>query len=210
MELGNNNEKLATGGNVKSIEKKVAEVNELIKYANDNKIEVVDESGTWQAPMKYKPIKYSNGVLYIEYDELDLYKHNKGQGTFRKTVKDKVLKRDMQFDNPLNDIAKMYRKAVKHHKEYGYYATGGGVGDEYGVGDIGVYDFVYVKPLGGKSGIVMEINGSNYRIKTDEGRLSEKEKYYKKSDLKIAKGNKERLFAQGGSTSGFKYSIGGL
>ena len=118
------------GGNIPSIEKKVAEINELIKYANDNKIEVVDESSTWQAPMKYKPIKYSNGVLYIEYDELDLYKYSKGQGKVWKMVKDKVLKDNMQFDNPLNDIARMFRKAVKHHKEYGYYAKGGGVGDD--------------------------------------------------------------------------------
>lgn len=101
------------GGNVSSIEKKVQEVNRLIELANEKGISVVDSSSTWQSPMKYKPIRYSNGVLYVEYDELDLYKYNRTGESNWVTQKDKVLKRDMQFDNPLNAIAKMYRKALK-------------------------------------------------------------------------------------------------
>jgi len=101
------------GGNVSSIDKKVQEVNELIELANEKGISVVDSSSTWQSPMKYKPIRYSNGVLYVEYDELDLYKSNRTGESIWVTQKDKILKGDMQFDNPLNDIAKMYRKALK-------------------------------------------------------------------------------------------------
>ncbi len=101
------------GGNVSSIEKRVEEVNKLIELANANDISVIDSSTTWQSPMKYKPIRYSNGVLYIEYQELDLYKYNRTGESNWVTKKDKVLKRNMEFDNPLNDIAKMYRKALR-------------------------------------------------------------------------------------------------
>jgi DNA repair protein RadC len=105
--------KFAKGGNVSSIEKKVAEVNRLINLANEKNISVVDSSSTWESPMKYKPIRYSNGVLYIEYQELDLYKYNRTGVSNWVTKKDKILKRDIEFDNPLNDIAKMYRKALR-------------------------------------------------------------------------------------------------
>jgi DNA repair protein RadC len=101
------------GGNVSSIEKRVEEVNKLIELANANDISVIDSSTTWQSPMKYKPIRYSNGVLYVEYQELDLYKYNRTGESNWVTKKDKVLKRNMEFDNPLNDIAKMYRKALR-------------------------------------------------------------------------------------------------
>ena len=116
-------EEFRKGGNVSSIEKKVAEVNRLIELGNKNGISVVDSRSTWEAPMKYKPIRYSNGVLYVEYQQLDLYKYNKKGISNWVTKKDKVLKRDMQFDNPLNDIAKMYRKALK--QEDVEYAKGG-------------------------------------------------------------------------------------
>lgn len=142
MAKGGSAEEYRKGGNITSIEKRVAEVNEMIKKGNELGIEVIDESGTWQAPMKYKPIKYSNGILYIEYDELDLYKHNKGQGSIWKTEKLKVLKSEMSLRSyepgagqkeALSDIAKMYRKALNHYEKYGYYgyyAKGGGVGDD--------------------------------------------------------------------------------
>jgi len=73
---------------------------------------------------------------------------------------------------------------------------GGGV--EYGIDKIGTYDFVYIKQLGGKEGMVMEVDGEDYRVRTDENRLQQEDKWYKKSDLKIAKGNKTRLFNNGG------------
>ena len=119
-------EEFRKGGNVSSIEKKVQEVNRLIELGNKNGISVVDSRSTWEAPMKYKPIRYSNGVLYVEYQQLDLYKYNKKGISNWVTKKDKVLKRDMQFDNPLNDIAKMYRKALK--QEDVEYAKGGEAG----------------------------------------------------------------------------------
>jgi hypothetical protein len=120
--------KFAGGGNVSSIEKKVNELNRLIELANEKGISVVDSSSTWQSPMKYKPIRYSNGVLYVEYQELDLYKYNRTGVSNWVTKKDKVLKRNMQFDNPLNEIAKMYRKALK--SDGIEFAGGGGVGEE--------------------------------------------------------------------------------
>lgn len=101
------------GGNVSSIEKRVEEVNKLIELANANDISVIDSSVTWESPMKYKPVRYSNGVLYVEYQELDLYKYNRTGESNWVTKKDKVLKRNMEFDNQLNDIAKMYRKALR-------------------------------------------------------------------------------------------------
>ena len=124
------------GGNITSIEKRVAEVNEMIKKGNELGIKVVDESTTWQSPMKYKPLKYSNGVLYIEYQELDLYKYKKGMGTVWETKKDKLTKNTSDYGYgdagyaqklELSNIAKMYRKGINHFEKYGYYADGGGV-----------------------------------------------------------------------------------
>lgn len=106
--------------NVPAIEKKVNEVNRLISLAidkNGNPLSVVDNSGTWQSPMKYKPVKYVNGTLYVEYEELDLYTHNRSKGVNSnwELVKEKTLKDNMEFDNPLNNIAKMYRKVLKEN-----------------------------------------------------------------------------------------------
>jgi hypothetical protein len=117
--------KTRKSGNVPRIAKKVAEVNALIEKGNQLGLEVVDSSTTWQAPMKYKPIKYVNGILYIEYEELDLYLNNRKGINQWKLKKDKVLKRNMEFDNPLNDIAKMYRKAIRDREQY--FANGGAI-----------------------------------------------------------------------------------
>jgi DNA-binding transcriptional regulator YhcF (GntR family) len=116
--------KYAKGGNVPSIEKKVAEVNELIREGNEKGVEVIDTSTTWQSPMKYKPFKYSNGVLYEEYEELNLYSYNRGEGTKWETKKFKFKKNsslgiDDQKD-VLNQVARWYRKAIKHFDTYGY------------------------------------------------------------------------------------------
>ena len=119
--------KTRKSGNVPRIAKKVAEVNALIEKGNELGVEVVDSSTTWQSPMKYKPIKYVNGILYIEYEELDLYLNNRSGIRQWKLKKDKVLKRNMEFDNPLNDIAKMYRKAIREREQY--FADGGDVED---------------------------------------------------------------------------------
>jgi hypothetical protein len=122
----------AKGGNVPTIEKRVAEVNALIREGNDKGVEVIDSNNTWQAPMKYKPIKYTKGVLYISYEQLDLYKYNKGMGTFYKKESYKIGKNEsgMSMSNnsaqkeTLTEIARMYRKAINSFDKYGY-ADGG-------------------------------------------------------------------------------------
>jgi hypothetical protein len=123
----------AKGGNVPSIEKRVAEVNALIKEGNDKGLEVIDETNTWQAPMKYNPLKYSNGVLYISYKELDLYSYNKGRGTKWENKNYRVGKNEMAIrgtaqTQELTQIARMYRKALNHFNKYGY-ANGGYMAD---------------------------------------------------------------------------------
>ena len=121
--------KTRKSGNVPRIAKKVAEVNALIEKGNSLGLEVVDTSTTWQSPMKYKPIKYVNGILYIEYEKLDLYALSKRGVQKWDIQKDKVLKRNMEFDNPLNDIAKMYRKAIREREQY--FSDGGDVEDRH-------------------------------------------------------------------------------
>ena len=93
MKIKNNNMEIAKKGTLtKVMENRVNEVNDLIKQGNEKGIEVIDKSVTWQSPMKYKPFKYSNGVLYEQYEELDLYKANKGQGREWKLVKNTYTK----------------------------------------------------------------------------------------------------------------------
>ena len=121
------------GGNVSSIEKRIKEVNNLIQLGNDNNLEVVDSTITWEAPMKYNPIKYTNGVLYISYQELDLYSYLKrGTSQWKKEnykigkneMGENIFKGSAQTD-ALSHIARMYRKALK---EAGIqYADGGRV-----------------------------------------------------------------------------------
>jgi hypothetical protein len=61
---------------------------------------------------------------------MDLYKHNKGKGTTWETKKGKTLKSNMQYDSPLNDVARMYRKALKQH-DTNSYAKGGMMADDF-------------------------------------------------------------------------------
>lgn len=113
--------KMARGGSLKkrgvdrSLQKKVDEVNRLIQLANENDIYVVDSSTTWEAPMKYKPIVIIGGGLKIEYLELDLYKYKRtGVANWEKKI-DRITKANMYFDNPINDIAKWHRKALREN-----------------------------------------------------------------------------------------------
>jgi len=127
----------AKGGSIKSIEKRVAEVNELIKRGNELGIEVVDEGNTWQAPMKYKPLKYTNGVLYISYEQLDLYKYSKTYSSDWEKKSYKIGKYESGYGykgeegaaqrEALTDIARMYRKPLKSYDTYGYFEDGGEV-----------------------------------------------------------------------------------
>lgn len=94
-----------------AFEKRVAEVNELINEANRKNLQVTDTSSTWQSPMKYKPLKTSRGVLYVSYEELDLYDYAKGRGKKYVKKSERYGKEDAKF--VLSDIAKMYRRALK-------------------------------------------------------------------------------------------------
>jgi hypothetical protein len=109
--------KMAQGGGVgdSKLQRKVDEVNRLIKLVNDNDLKVVNSSSTWETPMKYQPIVVSRGGLKITYKELDLYKYNRTGKQSWEEKKETVLKRDMEFDNPLNDIAKWHRKALREN-----------------------------------------------------------------------------------------------
>jgi hypothetical protein len=109
--------KMAKGGGVgdSKLQRKVDEVNRLIKLVNDNDLTVVNSSSTWETPMKYQPIVVTRGGLKITYKELDLYKYNKTGKQNWEEKKETVLKRDMEFDNPLNDIAKWHRKALREN-----------------------------------------------------------------------------------------------
>lgn len=109
------------GGNVPSIEKRIAVVNNLIALGNANNLNVFDTNNSWEAPMKYNPLKYTNGVLYVSYQELDLYLYLKRGGTKYKKESYKVGKNEMgenvfkgsaQTDT-LTKIANMYRKALR-------------------------------------------------------------------------------------------------
>jgi hypothetical protein len=114
--------------NVSSIQKRVDEINDMIRYANEHNLEVVDKSQTWEAPMKFEPLKYSNGVLYVKYQKLDLYKYNRGKGTSWQKESYKVGRKDTSYgfeENEsirltLTDIARMFRSVVNHYKKYGY------------------------------------------------------------------------------------------
>ena len=109
------------GGNVPSMEKRIAFVNNLIALGNANNLNVFDTNNSWEAPMKYNPLKYTNGVLYVSYQELDLYLYLKRGGTKYKKESYKVGKNEMgenvfkgsaQTDT-LTKIANMYRKALR-------------------------------------------------------------------------------------------------
>jgi hypothetical protein len=122
---------MARGGGVgdRKLQKKVDEVNRLIQLANENDIYVVDSSSTWEAPMKFKPIVVMRGGLKVEYSQLNLYKWNKfGIDNWEKNI-DRIKKADMDFENPLNDIAKWHRKALREnaiqYEDGGMMATGG-------------------------------------------------------------------------------------
>lgn len=101
--------KEAPAKNIPKIQKLVDAVNVLIQSAVDSDgdpLMVVDNSGTWEEPMIYEPVVYSNGRLKFTYTEP--YSGNK------KKV-DVVNSRDMQFEGipMLRDLSKWYRKAIK-------------------------------------------------------------------------------------------------
>jgi hypothetical protein len=131
---------MAKGGNVASIERRVEEVNALIKEANEKDIEVKDTRVTWQSPMRYEPLVYKNGILYIKYEELDLYRSLRENGRFWEKKREVIGKHNTDYGvyekegyvqkGVLTDIARMYRTALNQYKKYGYnFAEGGSVAD---------------------------------------------------------------------------------
>lgn len=116
-----NTDDFARGGAIKQsskIERKVAEVNSLIREAFDNEndpLYVYDISSSWESPMTYKEVIYRNGRLYIEYYEPFASSYNK-------TTKEVINKSNMETDGypTLLNIAKMYRKAIKKFKSGKY------------------------------------------------------------------------------------------
>ena len=97
--------------NIKAIEKRVEDINAMIAEANRNGISVIDTSSTWQTPMKYNQLKYSRGILYVTYKELDLYAYAKGRGMKWEKRSERYGASDVRY--VLTDIARMYRRALK-------------------------------------------------------------------------------------------------
>jgi hypothetical protein len=181
----------AKGGNVPSIEKRVIEVNKLIEYANDKGLEVVDESTTWQAPMKFKPLKYSNGVLYVSLIELDLYKYNKGMGSEYKKESYKIGKNELGSSmrgnaqtEALTDIARMHRKAINSFEKYGY-ADGGKINDNYqGKSEQIKKDLRKIKSgVDNKPPVVFEKDGFIYVSAEENDGYADYYRYYINKDL---------------------------
>jgi hypothetical protein len=138
--------KIRKSGNVNKIQKQVDEINAMIAEAIDNDgdaIPVVDSTSTWQQPYVYLPIKYSNGTVYIKFYE---------QGGNQNGViqKETVRKSDMEYDNPLPMIARMYRKALKNYKNQKneIFAKGGYVRPAYNMPIVGDYSFKTKDGLG--------------------------------------------------------------
>lgn len=93
------------------VQRVVDSINALIKSAIDSDgdpIEVTDSTGTWEEPMVYDPIIYSNGRLKISYTE-PLNRNKKNE--------EWISKANMEFDGipTLRNIAKMYKKAIKQN-----------------------------------------------------------------------------------------------
>ena len=143
-----NTDDFARGGAIKQsskIERKVAEVNSLIREAFDNEndpLYVYDPTSTWESPMIYKEVIYRNGRLYIEYYE--------PHSSFSQIQKEVINKSNMEEDGypTLLYIAKMYRKAIRKFKSGKYnnededYKNGGRLGSKpkFKVGDM-VYSY---------------------------------------------------------------------
>lgn len=97
-----------------AIQKKVTKVNDLIAKAVDgdgDKLGAIDYSGTWQAPMYFKPFVLRNGFLWGEYEEYT------GMGK-NKAHKDRWSKKNMEEGiGWMNDVAKWLRRAIKDYEK---------------------------------------------------------------------------------------------
>jgi len=104
--------------NSNAIQKRVDEINEMIRIAKANDLSVTDKSGTWQPLVKYNLLKYTKGVLYATYEEENLYYYAKGKGRKWEKKSERYGKNDVAYG--LKYIGAMYRSAVNHFKKYGY------------------------------------------------------------------------------------------
>jgi phage-related protein len=95
----------------RNLSERVDYVNSLIKQANDLGVHAVDTSSTWQSPMKFKPVKYTAGRMSVSYEELDLYRYNRGNGVKWVKKSYRVASRDQREE--LSRIARMLRSAIK-------------------------------------------------------------------------------------------------
>jgi hypothetical protein len=92
------------------IQKLVIQANGLILSAvddNGDKIHVIDPTSTWQEPMEYDTILFSNNRLYIYYYEPYSNKNNS----------ETISAANMEFDGvpALMYIIKLYKSALKKH-----------------------------------------------------------------------------------------------
>lgn len=103
----------ATKAQQNAIQKRVDEINMMIRLANSKGLTVRDTTQTWQTELKFKPLKYSRGVLFVSYEELDLYKYIKeGKKNWKKKTD-----RWGQYDisSVLSDIRKMYKRELQYY-----------------------------------------------------------------------------------------------
>lgn len=99
----------APAKNNPKIEAYVNNLNELIKKAIDgdgDPIGVVDKSGTWEEPVVYQPIIYSNGALKIVSTKQ----------TSNEPQTEIILSRNMEFDGipTLKLLNRLYNKVIKN------------------------------------------------------------------------------------------------
>jgi len=96
-----------------AIQKRVDEVNKLIKEVNDLGLEVTDSQSTWYTAYRYKPLKYTKGILYVTYEKSISHLRNKWVKEHERWGKDD--QREV-----LTMIAREHRKALNDFKKYGY------------------------------------------------------------------------------------------
>lgn len=91
-----------------AIAKKVAEVNALIEEANRLDAYVLDPTSSWESQYKFKPYKFSRGVLF------ETYSKNSGRRWEHET--DRYASKDALM--VLNTTARWLRTAIRKEKKY--------------------------------------------------------------------------------------------
>jgi hypothetical protein len=95
-----------------AIQKRVDEVNKLIKEVNDKGLDVTDSQSTLESSYRYKPLKYTRGLLYVTYEKLNPFNN-------RWTKSNERWGKDDQRE-VLTMIAREHRKVLNRFKKYGY------------------------------------------------------------------------------------------